>query len=159
MQYLDEPIKVDPTGCKNVADLIEKTKLEFSPQLDSCPLAKLTLHRHSGEKLRAGQKVADLLEEKEFKNSDLAPLLIRHNYKFNSLRLNVIPRTASAYCAESIGNKEIVNAGVNGIFPTVNLPTVVCDATSNTVNNEDLVLPLKIIKKGLFFRMFCNKVP
>ena len=45
VQYLyTEPIKVDPVGCKDIADLIKKAQKEFSPLLDSFPLAKLTLH-------------------------------------------------------------------------------------------------------------------
>ena len=43
--FYTEPIQVDPTGCKNVADFIEKVKMEVSPLLDEFSLAKLTLHQ------------------------------------------------------------------------------------------------------------------
>jgi hypothetical protein len=45
IQYDAEPLEVDPTECKTVAALVKKAQKEFSPQLDSFPLAKLTLHR------------------------------------------------------------------------------------------------------------------
>ena len=78
VQYLDtEPIQVDPVGCRNIADLIEKAQKKFSPLLDSFPLAKLTLHRYTGTKLRPGLKIRELLKQSGFENSDLTPLLIR----------------------------------------------------------------------------------
>jgi hypothetical protein len=77
IKYLDEPIEVDPTGCKTVSAFIEKTQKKFSPHLDSFPLDKLTLHRHTGTKLRPGLKISELLNQSGFENSDLTPLLIR----------------------------------------------------------------------------------
>ena len=79
VQYLDtEPIHVDPVGCKDIADLIEKAQKKFSPLLDSFPRAKLTLHRYTGTKLRPGLKIRELLKQSGFENSDLTPLLIRY---------------------------------------------------------------------------------
>ena len=53
VQYLDtEPIQVDPVGCRNIADLIEKAQTKFSPLLNDFPLPKLTLHRYNGTKLK-----------------------------------------------------------------------------------------------------------
>ena len=79
VQYMDtEPIKVDPVGCKDIADLIKKAQKEFSPELDEFPLNKLTLHRYTGTKLRPGLKIRELLEQSGFENSDLTPLLIRY---------------------------------------------------------------------------------
>jgi hypothetical protein len=61
VQYLDtEPIEVDPVGCKTVSALIKKAQKEFSPLLDSFTLAKLTLHRYTGTKLRPGLKISEL---------------------------------------------------------------------------------------------------
>jgi len=78
MQYLyTEPIKVDPVGCKDIADLIKKAQKEFSPQLDSFSLNKLTLHLYSGTKLRPGLKIAELVKP-PFQNDDNSPLLIRY---------------------------------------------------------------------------------
>jgi len=79
VQYLDtEPIKVDPVGCSDIADFIEKSQKKFTPLLDSFPLAKLTLHRYTGTKLRPGLKIRELLKQSGFENSDLTPLLIRY---------------------------------------------------------------------------------
>jgi hypothetical protein len=47
VRYLDETIKVDPTGSKSVADLIVKTKKEFAPELDSFSLCKLTQNKRT----------------------------------------------------------------------------------------------------------------
>ena len=78
VQYLDEPIEVDPVGCKTVSAFIKKAQKKFSPQLDEFPLAKLTLHRYTGTKLRPGLKIRELLKQSGFENSDLTPLLIRY---------------------------------------------------------------------------------
>ncbi|KAJ2988338.1 hypothetical protein HDV02_005636 [Globomyces sp. JEL0801] len=79
VQYLDtEPIEVDPTGCKDIADFIKKAQKEFSPELDEFPLNKLTLHRFTGTKLKGDIKIRELLEQSGFENTDLAPLLIRY---------------------------------------------------------------------------------
>ncbi len=78
VQYLDtEPIQVDPTGCRNIADLIEKARKEFSPLLDSFPLAKLTLHLYTGTKLKGDMKIKDLINSSAFLNNYDNPLLIR----------------------------------------------------------------------------------
>ena len=78
VQYLDtEPIQVDPVGCINIADLIEKVQKKFSPQLDEFPLNKLTLHRYTGTKLRPGLKISELVKP-PFQNDDISPLLIRY---------------------------------------------------------------------------------
>jgi hypothetical protein len=78
VQYLDtEPIKVDITGCKDIADLIKKAQKEFSPELDSFPLNKLTLHSYTGTKLRPGLQISELLKP-PFQNDDNNPLLIRY---------------------------------------------------------------------------------
>jgi hypothetical protein len=80
VQYLDtEPIQVDPTGCRNIADLIEKAQKEFSPELDKFPLNKLTLHLYTGTKLKGDIKITELLKQTGFENSDLNPLLIRYD--------------------------------------------------------------------------------
>ena len=68
VQYLDEPIQVDPTGCKTVSAFIKKAQKEFSPQLDEFPLAKLTLHRYDGTKLKGDIKISELLEQSGFEN-------------------------------------------------------------------------------------------
>jgi hypothetical protein len=79
VQYLDtEPIKVDPIGCKDVADLIEKAQKKFSPQLDSFPLNKLTLHRYSGTKLKGDMKIMALINASGFINKYDNPLLFRY---------------------------------------------------------------------------------
>jgi hypothetical protein len=78
IQYLDtEPIEVDPTGCKTVAALIKKAQKEFSPELDSFPLNKLTLHRYTGTKLRPHMNISELLKP-PFQNDGDNPLLIRY---------------------------------------------------------------------------------
>jgi hypothetical protein len=79
VQYLDtEPIQVDPTGCRNIADLIKKAQKEFSPELDSFPLNKLSLHRYTGTKLKGDIKITTLINESEFINNYDNPLLIRY---------------------------------------------------------------------------------
>ena len=79
VQYLDtEPIKIDPTGCKDIADLIEKSQKKFSPLLDSFPLAKLTLHRYTGTKLKGDIKITSLVKSNGFINNYDNPLLIRY---------------------------------------------------------------------------------
>lgn len=79
VQYLDtEPIQVDPVGCRNIADLIEKAQKKFSPLLDSFPLAKLTLHRYTGTKLKGDLKINALIKASEFINNYDNPLLIRY---------------------------------------------------------------------------------
>jgi hypothetical protein len=78
VQYDAEPIQVDYTGCRNIADLIKKAQKRFSPQLDSFSLAKLTLHRYTGNKLRPGLKITELLKQDGFENSDSTPLLIKY---------------------------------------------------------------------------------
>jgi hypothetical protein len=61
VQYIDtEPIEVDPTGCRNISDLIEKTQEEFSPLLDSFRINELTLHRYTGTKLKGNMKLTEL---------------------------------------------------------------------------------------------------
>ena len=78
MQYLDtEPIEVDPTGCKTISAFIEKAQKKFSPLLDSFPLAKLTLHRYTGTKLRPHMKISELVKP-PFQNDGDYPLLIRY---------------------------------------------------------------------------------
>ena len=78
VQYLDtEPIQVDPVGCRNIADLIEKAQKKFSPELDEFPLNKLTLHRYTGTKLRPGLKISELVKP-PFQNDGDIPLLIRY---------------------------------------------------------------------------------
>jgi hypothetical protein len=78
VQYLDtEPIQVDPVGCNNIADLIEKSQKKFSPKLDSFSLNKLTLHRYTGTKLKPRLKISELVKP-PFQNDDDNPLLIRY---------------------------------------------------------------------------------
>ena len=78
VQYLDtEPIEVDPVGCKTVSALIKKAQKEFSPLLDSFTLAKLTLHRYTGTKLRPHMKISELVNP-PFHNDGDIPLLIRY---------------------------------------------------------------------------------
>ncbi|KAJ2986652.1 hypothetical protein HDV02_006622, partial [Globomyces sp. JEL0801] len=77
--YDAEPLEVDPTDCRTVAALIEKVQKKFSPQLDSFPLAKLTLHCYTGTKLRPGLKITELLKQAGFENNDSTPLLIRYS--------------------------------------------------------------------------------
>ena len=79
VQYLDtEPIQVDPVGCRNIADLIEKAQKKFSPLLDSFPLAKLTLHRYTGTKLKGDIKITSLVKSNGFINNYDNPLLITY---------------------------------------------------------------------------------
>ncbi|KAK6094119.1 hypothetical protein MT418_005931 [Batrachochytrium dendrobatidis] len=78
IQYDAEPLEVDPTGCKTVAALIKKAKKEFSPQLDTFSLAKLTLHRYTGTKLKGDMKINALIKASEFFNNYDNPLLIRY---------------------------------------------------------------------------------
>ena len=79
VQYLDtEPIEVDPTGCKTVSAFIEKAQKKFSPLLDEFPLAKLTLHRYTGTKLKGDLKISDLIKSNGFINNYDNPLLIRY---------------------------------------------------------------------------------
>lgn len=74
IQYLNtEPIKVDPADCKTVADLIEKAKKKFAPELN-----KLTLHEYTGTKLGPGLKITELIKQSGFENSVSTPLLIRY---------------------------------------------------------------------------------
>jgi hypothetical protein len=78
VQYLDtEPIQVDPTGCRNIADLIKKAQKEFSSLLDEFPLPKLTLHRYTGTKLRPHMRISELVKP-PFQNDGDNPLLIRY---------------------------------------------------------------------------------
>jgi hypothetical protein len=78
VQYLDtEPIEVDPTGCRDIADFIEKAQKEFSPLLDSFSLCDITLHRYTGTKLRPGFKISELVKP-PFQNDGDYPLLIRY---------------------------------------------------------------------------------
>lgn len=92
--------------------------------------------------------------------------------KMKNLRLPVEAKAASAYCAGT--NSIIINAGVNGIFPTIRFPKIVNDiikdpaaatktnandlATNDLVEDEKLTLSLEIVKSGLFFSIFCDKV-
>lgn len=79
VQYLDtEPIKVDPVGCRDIADFIKKAQKEFGAKLQSFDLCDITLHRYTGTKLRPGLKIRELLNQSGFENSDLTPLLIRY---------------------------------------------------------------------------------
>ena len=79
VQYLDtEPIQVDPVGCRNIADFIKKAQKEFSPLLDSFPLAKLTLHRYTGTKLKGDIRITALIKSNGFVNNYDNPLLIRY---------------------------------------------------------------------------------
>jgi hypothetical protein len=79
VQYLDtEPIKVDPTGCRDIADFIKKAQKEFSPELDELPLNKLTLHRYTGTKLKGDLKITSLIKSNGFVNNYDNPLLIRY---------------------------------------------------------------------------------
>ena len=96
VQYDAEPIQVDPNGCKNIAELIKKAQKEFSPQLDSFPLAKLTPHRCTGTKLRPGLRITELLKQAEFENSDSTPLFIR----YADALLPVIKNTMTAHPSE-----------------------------------------------------------
>ena len=95
IQYDAEPIKVDPIGCKDVADLIEKAQKKFSPQLDTFPLAKLTLHRYTGTKLKPHMKLAELLKP-VFVNDGDTPLLIR----YADAVLPVIKKTKTSHQSE-----------------------------------------------------------
>ena len=79
VQYLDtEPIEVDPTGCKTISAFIEKAQKKFSPLLDSFPLAKLTLHRYTGTKLKGDIRITALIKSNGFVNNYDNPLLIRY---------------------------------------------------------------------------------
>jgi hypothetical protein len=79
VHYLDtEPIQVDPVGCRNIANLIKKAQKEFSPLLDSFPLAKLTLHRYTGTKLKGDIKITSLINSNGFINNYDNPLAIRY---------------------------------------------------------------------------------
>lgn len=78
VQYLDtEPIEVDPNGCRNIADFIEKAQKELSPKLDGFPLCDITLHRYTGTKLRPHMKISELVNP-PFHNDGDIPLLIRY---------------------------------------------------------------------------------
>jgi hypothetical protein len=78
VQYLDsEPIAVDPTECSNISEFIQKVKTVFSPRLDAFSICYITLHRHTGTKLRPGLTFDELFKQSGYKNSDLSPLLIR----------------------------------------------------------------------------------
>ena len=97
VQYLDtEPIKVDPTGCKDIADLIKKAQKEFSPELDSFPLNKLTLHRYTGTKLKGDMKVMALINTSGFINNYDNPLLLR----YADAVLPVIKKTKTSHHSE-----------------------------------------------------------
>ena len=97
VQYLDtEPIQVDPTGCKNIADLIKKAQKEFSPELDSFPLNKLTLHRYTGTKLKGDMKVMALINTSGFINNYDNPLLLR----YADAVLPVIKKTKTSHHSE-----------------------------------------------------------
>ncbi|OAJ40084.1 hypothetical protein BDEG_23861 [Batrachochytrium dendrobatidis JEL423] len=61
-----------------VAALIKKAKKEFSSQLDTFSLAKLTLHRYTGTKLRPGLELNKLFKQPGYENSDSTPLLITY---------------------------------------------------------------------------------
>ena len=79
VQYLDtEPIQVDPVGCRNIADFIEKAQKKFSPKLDSFPLCDITLHRYTGTKLKGDIKITSLVKSNGFINNYDNPLLIRY---------------------------------------------------------------------------------
>jgi hypothetical protein len=79
VQYLDtEPIQVDPVGCKTISAFIEKAQKKFSPLLDSFPLAKLTLHRYTGTKLKGDIRITALIKSNGFVNNYDNPLLIRY---------------------------------------------------------------------------------
>ena len=78
VQYLDtEPIKVDPTECRDIADFIKKAQKEFSPKLDSFPLCDITLHLYTGTKLKPHIKISELVKP-PFQNDGDTPLLIRY---------------------------------------------------------------------------------
>ncbi|KAJ8328423.1 hypothetical protein O5D80_003777 [Batrachochytrium dendrobatidis] len=55
-----------------------KAKKEFSSQLDTFSLAKLTLHRYTGTKLRPGLELNKLFKQPGYENSDSTPLLITY---------------------------------------------------------------------------------
>jgi hypothetical protein len=76
VEYLHEPIEVDPTGCKTVSAFIEKVQKMFSPQLDEFSIDKLTLHRYTGTKLKPHMKISELVKP-PFQNDGGMPLLIR----------------------------------------------------------------------------------
>jgi hypothetical protein len=76
VEYLHEPIEVDPTGCKTVSAFIEKVQKKFSPQLDEFSLDKLTLHRYTGTKLKPHMNICELVKP-PFQNDGGMPLLIR----------------------------------------------------------------------------------
>lgn len=73
------------------------------------------------------------------------------------MRLKVNPKPASGFCAGS--NSGIVNAGVNGIFPSANFPMIVREAEAESVSDENLANTLKFVNNGLLFSIDCVKVP
>ena len=62
VRYLDtEPIKVDPVGCKDIADFIKEAKKKFSPLLDEFSLCHITLHLSNDTKLKGDIKITTLI--------------------------------------------------------------------------------------------------
>ena len=78
--------------------------------------------------------------------------------RFNNLRLQVNPKAASGFCPGSNHTSDIVNAGVNGIFPSVYYPEIVRNAIECAVPGENLASTLDVVKSGLFFTIYCVKV-
>jgi len=76
--------------------------------------------------------------------------------KLNDLNLRVVPKKASAFASSA--NALVLNAGMNGNFPIVNLPKLVRDAISSPVEEDDLEFARRIIDQGLFFSMFCKRI-
>ena len=75
----------------------------------------------------------------------------------SNLQLKVTPLAASSFCGRKIN--DIVNAGMNGIFPTIDLPSIVCDALSQPVTDSELEIADILIDEGQSFSMFCLNTP
>jgi len=72
------------------------------------------------------------------------------------MSLTAEPAAASGFSAG--GNNEIVNAGVNGIFPTNHCPKIVQVAIQVSVSDDALSYASSVISNGLLFNMSCVKV-
>jgi hypothetical protein len=76
--------------------------------------------------------------------------------KLTIMSLSTEPAAASGFCAG--GKNEIVNAGVNGIFPTVHCPQIVQLASQGPVPHDALSYASTVVNKGLLFNISCVKV-
>ena len=77
------PTKVSLEECNDIDDFAEKVKERFKKTFEILSVTEITIHPcNDGPELKPGLKIAELLNEPDFKNSDSKPLLIRYTFSF-----------------------------------------------------------------------------